>query len=123
MANDHPLLATEPRRIHLAAGEITYDAGSGDYYITAGLKTRTYLPNLTPVVVPNNSESIQSFAVPGLTVNDTVYVNPPALTTTVFPTACNVSAPDTLDILFVNHAGMGPATPPAGIYRVVAIAV
>lgn len=83
-------------------------------------KTSTYDVTLNPISVPANSKTRQTFTVTGLTVNDIISINPPALTSGLDMISCRVSATDTVEMVFWNSTG-GAIDEPAGTYLIVAI--
>lgn len=80
---------------------------------------RTYAPSLTPASVATIVVAEQTFTVTGLTTDDVVVVNPPAISTAVGLAGARVSAANTLAIRFVNPTA-GALTPTAGVYTVLA---
>jgi hypothetical protein len=85
--------------------------GSG----TALTKAVVYTPTIAPALVSAGAGVEQTFAVAGLTLGDTISVNPPGAA--VF--ASRVTAADTLGLTFVPPPA-GSYTPPAGVYRILA---
>lgn len=80
-------------------------------------KMATYTPALTPGSVAANSESVQTFALPGISPNDVVKLNKPTNTAglDVIGAWCEVA--DNLRIKYRNYTG-APIVPPAETYRV-----
>lgn len=81
---------------------------------------KVYTPTLVPAAVPPQSGNGQTFNVPGLTTDDTVFVDPPAPVGPCGIGQARVSAADTLEILYVN-ATVGAITPTPGTFRIFAI--
>jgi len=81
---------------------------------------RVYSESLNPTAVGANSEDTQTFTITGLSTNDVVFMNPPALDTGIGIMYYRVSAADTLQIRFRNFTG-GSINPAAGTYNIVAI--
>ncbi len=82
-------------------------------------KTSTYEVTIDPSSVGANTKSRQTFTVSGLTVNDIITVNSPALTVGLDLIGFRVSATDTLELLFWNSTG-GAIDAGAGNYLIVA---
>lgn len=68
-------------------------------------KTRTVKATLDPASVAANSESLQTFTIEGLSLNDLVIVNKPSNTANIWIVQAYVSAADTLAIKFYNNSG------------------
>ena len=83
-------------------------------------KVRTFELELAPSLVGATTTSEQSFIVPGLAVNDIVYVNKPSHDAGLGIVGCRVSAADTLRLTFMNTTG-GGLTPATETYLIVAI--
>mgnify|MGYP001570251264 CR=1 FL=1 len=62
-------------------------------------------PALDPASVAANTVVRQTFTVSGLTVEDVINVNPPALTAGLEILNCRVTATDTIQITFWNSTG------------------
>ncbi len=88
---------------------------------TALTQVRVYTPSLTPTVVSSGDFVEESFTVPGLSTADTIVVNPPAHSGAYHCEliSCRVSAADTLTLTFL--ALSGAHSPPAGVYRILAV--
>ena len=80
----------------------------------------TYSESLNPTQVNANDESTQTFTVTGLTTQDVVIVNPPALAAGLGIMYARVSAANTLQIRFRNFTGSN-IDPASGTYNIVAI--
>lgn len=83
-------------------------------------KVQTFSSALTPTAVSASSESVQTFTVTGLTVNDAVIVNKPTNQINLDLVGAWVSAANTLSIKYRNHSG-GSITPAAETYRIIGI--
>lgn len=81
---------------------------------------RVYSESLDPAAVGATSESTQTFTVTGLSTNDVIYLNPPALDTGIGIMYYRVSAANTLQIRFRNFTA-GSINPAAGVYNIIAI--
>ena len=68
-------------------------------------KQATYEVSFNPASVPANSISKQAVTVTGLTTNDIITVNPPALTTGLALIEARVSAADTATFTYLNSTG------------------
>lgn len=85
------------------------------------LRVRHFEPTLSPAAVSPSTSAEQTFTVPGLDVNDTVFVNKPTAQAGIGIVGVRVSAADTLAITFMNVTG-GSITPTASqVYSVVAV--
>ena len=97
------------------------DAGGAEYAVRDS-RIVAYTPTLAPVAV-NAADGYleQTFAVPGLTLTDTISVNQPVMNASPHcqMIAFRVSADDTLALTF--HSVSGSHLPPQGVYRIVAI--
>lgn len=82
-------------------------------------KTSTYSPSLNPSSVAANTKARQTFTVTGLTVNDIINVNPPALTVGLDLMGARVSAANTIELVFWNSTG-GAIDEAAGTYLITA---
>lgn len=83
-------------------------------------KVQTFDSLFTPSAVSANDESVQTFTVTGLTVNDFVTVNKPSNQSGLDMVQYWVSGADTLSIKYRNHTG-GGITPTSESYRIVAV--
>ena len=82
-------------------------------------KISTYLESINLTAVGANSFSTQTFTVSGLTMEDTIVVNPPTLTAGLYLITYRVSADDTLSLTFQNTTG-GSINEAAADYKVMA---
>jgi hypothetical protein len=82
----------------------------------------TFSPSLNPDEVAANTVADQTFTVEGLTTDDAVVVNPPALDSGLTISYARVSADDTLQIRFHNTTG-SPVNPASGTYYIIATRV
>jgi len=83
---------------------------------------RTYQESLNPTSVAATTYSEQTFTVAGLTTEDIVVVNPPALTSGLYVISSRVSADDTLSLVFYNSTG-SPIDEGAGTYKISTIKI
>lgn len=81
---------------------------------------RVYAESLNPTAIGATSEDTQTFTIAGLSTNDVLILNPPALDAGIGIMYYRVSAADTLQIRFRNFTG-GSINPAAGTYNVIAI--
>lgn len=98
------------------------DASFGQINVGDGTpikKIVAYAPSLTPASVSAALVAEQTFTVNGLTTDDLVFVNPPAIGNATGIAGARVSAANTLAIRFVNPTA-GALTPTAGTYTVLA---
>jgi len=82
-------------------------------------KTHTYSTSIDLASINATSYSTQTFTVEGLDINDTITVNPPALTSGLYLVSYRVSAADTLSLTFYNSTG-GAIDEGAGTYMIMA---
>jgi hypothetical protein len=68
-------------------------------------KNSTYTSVFDPSSVAANTKVRQTFIVVGLTTNDIITVNPPALTAGLDLIGARVSATDTIELVFWNSTG------------------
>lgn len=66
---------------------------------------RVYSVTLDPASIGATSEDTQTFTVTGLSTNDIIFLNPPALNAGIGIMYYRVSAADTLQIRFRNFTG------------------
>ena len=83
----------------------------------ASSKQATYEVSFNPASVPANSMSRQSVTVAGLTTNDIITVNPPALTTGLALIEARVSVANTATFTYLNSTG-APIDEGAGTYLI-----
>lgn len=83
----------------------------------ASSKQTTYEVSFNPASVPANSISKQAVTVTGLTINDIITVNPPALTTGLALIEARVSAANTATFTYFNSTG-APIDQGAGTYLI-----
>lgn len=83
----------------------------------ASSKQATYEVSFNPASVPANSMNRQTVTVAGLTTNDIITVNPPALTTGLALIEARVSAANTATFTYFNSTG-GAINEPAGTYLI-----
>ena len=86
----------------------------------ASSKQSTYEVSFNPASVPANSISKQSVTVTGLTTNDIITVNPPALTTGLALIEARVSAANTAIFTYFNSTG-GAIDEGAGTYLILSV--
>lgn len=98
-------------------GSIQLDDGPSGATPITGFKL--YAPTLTPVSVAATTVAEQTFSVPGLTIGDKVFINPPVNGTATGLCGYRVSATDTLALRFVNPTA-GALIPSAGVFQIMA---
>lgn len=81
---------------------------------------RVYSESLNPASIGANSESTQTFTITGLSINDIIYLTPPALDAGIGIMYYRASATDTLQIRYRNFTG-GAIDLAAGIYNIIAV--
>ena len=81
---------------------------------------RTYQETIDLASIAATSYSAQTFTVTGLTTNDSITVNPPALTAGLYFISARVSAADTVELTFYNSTG-GAIDEASATYYIVAI--
>lgn len=85
-------------------------------------KVSTYSPSLDLASIDATSYSTQTFTVGGLSTNDVVFVNAPALTAGLYLISYRVSAADTLSLTLYNSTA-GSINEAAATFKVVSIRV
>jgi hypothetical protein len=76
----------------------------------------------TPSSVSANSTSDQTVTVTGLNLDDMVYVNLPSYVSGVVVAHARVTGANTIAVTFGNVTG-GSVTPPAGVYKIMAVRI
>lgn len=85
-------------------------------------KVSTYSPSIDLASIGATSYSTQSFTVTGLSTNDVVLVNTPALTAGLYLISYRVSAADTLSLTLYNSTA-GSIDEAAAVFKIVSIRV
>ena len=83
-------------------------------------KVSTYSVTINPGSIAANDELDETYTVTGLSTNDIVTINPPAMNVGLGIMYARVSATDTLQIRWRNFTG-SPINPASGTYRILAI--
>ena len=94
-------------------GQVTIGAG------TTIKKVVAYTPTLAPASVAAATVAEETFTVTGLTTDDIVVVNQPAISNATGVAGARVSAANTLAIRFVNPTA-GALVPTSGVFTVLA---
>lgn len=90
---------------------------------TAAYMPRAYDVTISPTIVATITTAEQTFACPGLTTADAVFVNKPTAQAGLGIAGARVSAADTLAITFVNPTAAGITPTASETYKVVAFRV
>lgn len=103
------------------SGPVQSDAGNIIGSSGTELKqVKVYVASLDPASVAATSVADQTFTVTGLTTDDTVFVNPPAMTAGMNVGYARVSAADTLQVRFHNTTAVA-IDEAAADWRIIAI--